>query len=166
MPRSPYLSQAEAESLFRRVEAGEITITALARDLGRDRSALYRLFNRRFGFKVGHATGYSWASTLLLPEEPALVGYIAGIIDGEGSIIRSKKGHWSVKVTMTDFDLIRWLGSLGGKVNTGNTKPPRQPTLTWHVSRRRDVVLLLNALLPYLRVKKGRAEEALAILSH
>ncbi len=166
MSRGPYLKPEESAALYRRVSVDGLTVAELARETGRDKSALYRLFNRRFGYKAGHAAGYAWSPTLRLPQSPERLGYLAGIIDGEGSILRSGEGRWSVKVTMTDEPIMEWMGSLGGRLS-GPYQPRgnRKPTWTWTVARRRDVVSLLTAVRPLLFVKAARADEAAAELS-
>jgi hypothetical protein len=105
-----------------------------------------------------------WSSTLEMGSDPGVLGYVAGIIDGEGSILRTNTGHWQVKVGMTDEPVMRWLHALGGTLayQSREREVNRRPVWTWQVSRRRDVVVLLQALMPYLIVKQEKAELALA----
>ena len=62
---------------------------------------------------------------------------------------------------MTDRSIIEWLGSLGGTVRERPMKPPRKRIWAWRLAAHNDVIAFLEALLPYLRVKRAEAEEAL-----
>ncbi len=163
--RGPYLSAEEALALYERIEAGEVTIAELASETGRDKSALYRLFNRRFGYKAGHAEGFMWPATLTLPDDVAVRAYIAGLIDGDGSIALRADGYWAVLVGMTDEPVIDWLASFGGrKSRPYSPKGNRQTVWQWGVHRRRDVIHLLEAIRPYLIVKASRADQCLSAM--
>src|SRR5438552_12044463 len=96
------------------------------------------------------------------------LAYLAGIIDGEGSISRTPIKdvfRCSVIVYNTDKALMDWLGSFGGRCYIRKFAPGSYSTkLTqygWHVQKARDVILLLSALIPCLRIKKARAQQAL-----
>lgn len=165
--RGPNLKTDEALAMYQRVTSGQVTIAELARETGRDKSALYRLFNRRFGYKAGHAEGYMWQATLAVPDDVAVRAYIAGLVDGDGSIARRRDGYWAVLVGMTDEPVIDWLAAFGGRKSlpyspSGN----RQTVWQWGVNRRRDVVHLLDAIRPYLIVKARRADECLNALRY
>jgi len=104
---------------------------------------------------------------LLVPDDVAIRGYIAGLIDADGSIPFLNQ-HWCVKISMTDEPVIRWLHQFGAhfeaQMRHGASKQdgsPRKPIYTWGVHRRHDVIHLLTAVLPYLIVKKARAEKVL-----
>ena len=104
--------------------------------------------------------------------------YLAGLIDGEGSIAVSrtqtgaaakacKRGHAyraSVTVTMTDLDLLKWAKRATG---VGQICPKKvnvikhRPAWTWSVWST-QAAALLEQLLPYLRIKKGQAENLIA----
>lgn len=88
--------------------------------------------------------------------EPA---YVAGLIDGEGCITRNNK-CWRVQIAMTHEGVIRWLGTFGGTVRERKVSGNRQPCWRWLVMRQRDVLLLLEVVIPYLRVKKQSAIHA------
>ncbi len=159
----PKLTQEQVEELHRRHKAGE-SVAELAHGIGINKASLYRRF--RIAYQQNAAR---WPQTLNIPEDPATVGYIAGIIDGEGSIahIGRNKRHRMVRVTMIDREVIDFLASFGGgRVVKTVPAPPRQPYYTWHVARRLDVVELLSAVLPFLRVpsKRRSAEECLEVL--
>lgn len=111
---------------------------------------------------------FGWTTSVQVPTDQAVLGYIAGLFDGEGSISHTHHGDnaegFYLRIGMTDKDVIEWLGQFGGKVTTA---PPRTPnrkcSYHWAVTRKTDVYLLLTALLPHLKVKR---EKALACLAH
>lgn len=93
--------------------------------------------------------------------------YLAGIIDGEGSIMahhHKSSGAWMVIVTVanTDLRLIDWLDArwhasvCRQRPGTGGHKD----CYAWTVTNRR-VVPVLEAALPYLVLKREHAEIAL-----
>ena len=175
MPRTLWTAEELAE-IVERIESGYATVRSIAREKGVDGSALYRLLSRH-GLARRRTGHISWPATLRLPDDPVLIGYIAGLIDGEGSIVPVKDisrrpgaaprliQRWQVKIGMTDEPVIRWLGSLGGTVTLEPRPiPPRKPHWTWCVARRLDVLILLPAVLPLLRVpaKIEKAQRTLA----
>jgi len=108
--------------------------------------------------------------TLNLPADPALVGYIAGIVDGEGNILSrlrlGRRLQVVVAVTSTDKSLVDWLMRIGGRFQRDITRSStnhfgKKEVLRWIVSRRRDVKLLIEAILPYLIIKRADAIKAL-----
>jgi hypothetical protein len=101
-------------------------------------------------------------ATLRLPVSPAHIGYLAGLLDGEGYIGHHGDGGWVVQVAMTDLAPINWLAQIGGTMRAEPQKPPRRTLYRWRVIRSRDVRDLLIAVRPFLQVKHARADEALA----
>jgi len=100
--------------------------------------------------------------------------YIAGIIDGEGSItIANNKERYKdkvyrsyrlvVQVGNNDIGLIDWLHSLGGCV-TRRPLPSGKVFYNWIVESR-IAGFLLGQLLPYLRIRKRQAEAAILFQS-
>jgi len=138
-----------------RVSSGE-TVSSIAADLNVHKSALYKRLKRK-GVELGRQ---GWSSTLTLPDQTDRA-YIAGIIDGEGSIMLAKGKWWHVKVGMTDRPVIEWLASHGGTFQVQPRRPPRKEAYTWTVARNRDVQTLLLGVLPYLHVKQALAERVL-----
>lgn len=98
---------------------------------------------------------------LHLPITVAEIAYLAGIFDGEGTVITKRhKGreYGHVAIANCDEALISWLASLGGGVTV--TTHPRTDTRTcysWYVSKSVEVVAFLEALMPYLIIKRERA---------
>ncbi len=102
---------------------------------------------------------------IVIPRSRIDRAYIAGILDGEGCITRWRgtKG-WGVQVGMTDKPVIAWLAEMGGTFTVRPGGDRRKEQYVWRVLSQRDVIALLQAVLPYLRVKHERAQECLAEL--
>lgn len=110
----------------------------------------------------------SQSPILNLPSKPEHLGYIAGLIDGEGSI-----RHWNradsqlvvfVQITNTDFSLMEWLQKMGGNVTKefrSIKKPKWKDCYTWKVSRLIDVLRLLEAVEPLMVIKRCKAQKAI-----
>jgi len=93
--------------------------------------------------------------------------YLAGLIDGDGSITRfaPKRGYWNIKIYMMDREVIDWLQAyIGGTTSTYQPKNRIRRVYQWHLSRQAHVRLFLMAVSPYLKVhaKQARAREALS----
>jgi len=100
-------------------------------------------------------------------------GYIAGLVDGEGSlIIRWDKRHryltfsYFMSIGMTHEGVIKWLSDiLGVTYSVSKRKPPRKTMYVLRVFTQTDLVTLLEELLPWLIVKKEQAETMLRFLN-
>lgn len=162
------LTEAQLDEVYKRVLAGE-SVSGLAKEIGVNTSSLSRLLRRRFDFVP---TPF-WSPTLTLPDNPGLVGYIAGLVDGEGSIVRrndSPRGGWCVTISLTHRETIDWLVSWGGRLTSTGKANDRnrlgnKPVWRWMVARQQDVVALLRAIIPYLIVKQDKAQRALQELT-
>jgi hypothetical protein len=159
-------TEAQLTEAYARAQAG-IPVRQIAVEANVNQVSIGRLLKRRFGYVP---TPYR-RPTLTIPNDAAIRAYIAGIIDGEGSIPFLNK-HWCVKVGMTDEPVIRWLHSFGGyfgvefhRSELNKAGAPRKPIYNWEIHRHHDVIHLLNAVLPYLIVKKARADHVLAQIS-
>ena len=96
---------------------------------------------------------------------PYLVGYIAGLIDGEGSINinHKKRQYWlTVDIATTSYPCAQWLKSIiGGHIRISDKPNEKHKTgYHWTVTSR-QALCLLQLMLPYLRIKK---EEALVAI--
>ncbi len=98
----------------------------------------------------------------------AELAYFAGIVDGEGCIqlrhgVRKHIFASILTITNTDPRLIEWIRSrFGGFVYAhGAAKGNRKPSYQW-VSSRGEVVTVLQAILPFMIVKRSQAELLLA----
>jgi hypothetical protein len=116
------------------------------------------------GMTIYSRAPYKTRNTFAVSADPTVLAYIAGIMDGEGSISRDSKGYWRVIVGMTDREVIDYLHSFGGTVHTHTRRvPPRKPLYHWTVRDRRSVSNLLEAILPYMQLtaKKELALQAI-----
>lgn len=92
------------------------------------------------------------------------IGWIAGLVDGEGCVGLMKVTgplRLVLRITMTDRRAPDRLQALvGGTVQPSTARPPRQPAWCWYC-RQRDLPGLLRILLPHLVVKREEVEAAL-----
>jgi hypothetical protein len=99
--------------------------------------------------------------------------YIAGIIDGEGSIILTKLHENEhrrpcISIASTDKELLTYVQSIiGGAINNKkNYKPDRhKDSFTLNIKNKVRVLSILRQISPYLRVDKKR-NRALWILEN
>ena len=99
-----------------------------------------------------------------------IAAYIAGLVDGEGSIMLNVAAtHFqpSIQVVSTDLSILTWLQQvLGcGAIRPKTQRPKydqwtekRRDQWTFSVNSMSDVKYILELILPYLRVKKRHAE--------
>lgn len=105
-------------------------------------------------------------------DDVATMAYLSGLFDGEGGInVSRRKGTKSFKlkvsVEMTGKMSQELLHRLfGGTLRERhNPRPNHRPTLSWNLDGRRAKGFL-EAALPYLRIKKPEAIEALVFIAH
>jgi len=92
------------------------------------------------------------------------LAYLAGLLDGEGSIGFIKKIRPRVSVYNTDRKVMDWLvENVGGKVGQDSARG-RVPCMRWSLDAARNVYGLCKAVLPYLIIKKHKAEEVMKFL--
>lgn len=90
--------------------------------------------------------------------------YVAGIVDGEGSIyfgLTHGKGHLQAILTVKMCDFIVPLslyGKFGGTFKRVKRSGFRKDIWEWKVGSRREVVKILKLLAPKLLVKRKQAE--------
>lgn len=108
-----------------------------------------------------------------MTNDPAILGYAAGLIDGEGTISTNGR-QWVgtrqcmptvyIKVLMTDVRPIQWLHQQFGGVtrHVPARKATHKDAYYWCAS---PILAgeVLAALLPYLIVKRSQAEKAIAL---
>jgi hypothetical protein len=90
----------------------------------------------------------------------ALAGYLAGIIDGDGSVCFVKKRP-RVTVYGTCRPLMDWLKATLGNGSIGKHNTGRELNLSWTITAARDVHALLVAVRPFMIVKATDADEVL-----
>lgn len=96
--------------------------------------------------------------------EPWESAYLAGIIDGEGSITLTKmqKGEFRrpcITITSTDFELLAYLQKLigGVLVKKKNYNPQKHKNaFTLVIKKKMQVFLILEEIFPYLRIHKKK----------
>ena len=98
------------------------------------------------------ARRYGSAKVLTLPSQEAELGYLAGLIDGNGCITwrDTERRHWSVKVTMADREIIDYLLTIGGTRSQQLPRNRRRMSFGWYLSRQEHVRDFLRAVAPYL----------------
>ncbi len=87
--------------------------------------------------------------------------YIAGLFDGEGCVLISTKQRFGrpvfwleISITNTDLPVLEWVFSkLGGRLQKKSySKKGNRPLWRWRASSK-EAASILEALLPYLRIK-------------
>jgi len=98
---------------------------------------------------------------------PSDAAYLAGIIDGEGSIsllkiVRNNKTFISPVITITNTDkkLVDWVVSVypNGVWRVRQRDATHKLVNEWALNKISDVAHLLSQLLPYLTIKKDKAK--------
>ena len=98
--------------------------------------------------------------------------YLAGLVDADGSIrlkfYKHKKNgkkypRLEIKVSNTDFKVMGWLKKVTGVgyVWTDKRQPPRKEYHQWFALTA-AARKILNEILPYLVIKRTKAEQILA----
>jgi len=90
--------------------------------------------------------------------------YIAGLLDGEGTISISNQFYLRACIRNTDLKVLEWIQSfMGGAIYPDNRRV--KPCYSLEYSSR-TVEKFLSRLCPYLRIKKTQAEFALSLNLH
>lgn len=97
---------------------------------------------------------------------PVRLGWLAGIIEGEGWI-GNRNGRPTIQVIMTDEDVVRrvheWSGGLGTVVGPSTPKDQRKPYWSWRITARDDAAAFIATISPYLGARRrARAQAVLA----
>lgn len=94
------------------------------------------------------------------------LAYAAGFIDGEGCFYIDKNWKISISCSNTDKPIIEWLKrKFGGSICKNATrinKPNHRRVYSWQIVAN-QAALLLNAIVPYLKIKTEQALILLAI---
>lgn len=124
--------------------------------------------------KLGIARGLRNPGADLSTLTEAELGYIAGFMDGEGSILISETGKLNptLQFPNTHRAAIEWLQrklTVGGLAITVRSKatavnPHYKDLYQLHIGGALNVYSILKAILPYLIIKKEKAERAIRIL--
>jgi hypothetical protein len=108
---------------------------------------------------------------LHIPKRSTELSYMAGIVDGEGSVMcvnakKSKDGVLPrVSVRNTDKKLMDWIvGTFGGVYYTAQppiSHPHHKVSYRWHVDTTLDIVGFLRAIKQYLIIKRDSCDKVL-----
>jgi hypothetical protein len=117
-----------------------------------------------------------WERMKRLNQEPVLVPehfqksekraqYLAGYLDGDGSISGTYiRGH-NISITSTDFVAIKWLmANYGGRFQSCQRDSRHKLIYKWFVSGSKNKERLLLDVIPHLLIKRDRAKLLLEIL--
>lgn len=155
-------------ALARRYLAG-MTLTELGTRTGRHRSNVRRRLIAA-GVKFRRCGRRILPMTIRIPRDPAVLAYVAGLFDGEGNLHwRRRTGRTNsarISIYNTYIPVMVWLTQKIGGTRRLHDSPGRlrrgwKPLETWEVTRARDCIALLDALLPYLRIKRAAARAVL-----
>jgi len=100
--------------------------------------------------------------------------YIAGIIDGEGSISLTRMHENEhrrpcISIASTDLELLGYIQSLSGGVinNKKNYIPDKhRDSYTLTIKKKEEVLSLLKIISPYLRIDKKRKRAQLILTKY
>ncbi len=92
--------------------------------------------------------------------------YVAGIFDGDGSILKSGKYAIAIVLGQTDADFVKALSRYGGTVYKKTFKEPskRNTMYYWILKIMGIQRAFLEKTLPYYRIKRKQAEIALQLV--
>ena len=106
-----------------------------------------------------------------MPENPRELGYIAGLLDGEGHI------SWTVKkrrngitkqphigISNTNPNVLKYLEALGGRISWRPRRGKFSACGTWQIDGTLNIIAFLRNILPSLIIKRKQAEEMLSEL--
>lgn len=121
--------------------------------------------------RMGFAKGVRNPGVDLSHLTPYEIGYIAGFMDGEGSILFSSgsKLNPTIQFPNTNKESIEWLLkklTVGGlAITVREKKNPNWKTLYQiHIGGAKNVYDILVAIQPHLIIKRKKADQALEIL--
>src|SRR5437667_1368864 len=169
-----------SEDNFLNENYGKTRPSAIAKALGRSKASIY---HRSMHLHLASVLGSpEFSKRQSLPRtaqaftgttEPAVLGYVAGIIDGEGSITMPPTLAISVTTT-TRILAVRLQAMVGGSITGpylyqktkvfGTRRCSVKPQYHWGITSRYHLYQLLKALLPYLVLKDGKAKQAISYL--
>lgn len=101
--------------------------------------------------------------SITVPTDERVLYYLAGIIDGEGSI-GMVKNRPVVSIYNTDERLMRWVVEVFGGNYSRADERGRVACFTWRISAARDVYALCSALADCLLIKAVRCRAVVKYL--
>lgn len=103
--------------------------------------------------------------TIRIPADPAILGYVAGLLDGEGNIY-ARGYSVDVSIANTNVEVLRWVQRtfVAGRIAISHrARGNHKDCYAWHIGRAADIAALLKSVLPYLIIKRGRAEKMIGL---
>lgn len=154
-----YASGSLVRDIARSQHVGTARVTRALREAGVDTTEAAKR-------AVAHRSSVAYVKHSRWHRPPeTTIAYMAGLIDGEGCITRASRGRWYLVVSqLAKTGLCEWLVEATGVGSTYADGRDR-PMGRWMVMRQLEVVDVLQAALPYLRVKRDQAEEALSAIA-
>ncbi len=109
------------------------------------------------------------AQTITVPTNLLALGYLAGLVDGEGTIgtiaPTKRRGETArIAVYNNNTDVMAWLCRIVGGASRLSDRRGRVPGYTWQIAAVRDVYVLCKALLPCLIIKRANAQSVIDFL--
>ena len=112
-----------------------------------------------------------------IPQETWKVAYLAGLFDGEGCItFRNGQGHHAeaspqLSIVNTNHEAMKWVretfgGGSGRVVDQGSRGLHRKPCYVIYYEAILEMKDLLEAMMPYLIIKKQKALESLTLIEN
>jgi DNA-binding CsgD family transcriptional regulator len=147
------------------------SLSEIARILDRTRSSVASKV-WELGLAPEHYNGIRNTTNINTNIPEWLKGYVAGMIDGDGiiSIVKTtrndrKEPHWKplVAITNTNREALEFIAKEVGAFRFHNKrgtigKNSKRPVYRIIIVRHKDVLVLLEMLLPYLMIKRRQAE--------
>lgn len=126
------------------------------------------IYKRLKNFNIPRFNGRLKPLSINVPSDPVILAYLAGIIDGEGTIEVFHDGNKSqtmrphLTIANTHLGLLKYLvKTVGGGYSQNSTPSHCKQGYHWSLYRASDILALTTAILPYLIIKKEGAERVI-----
>lgn len=115
-------------------------------------------------FCSGRCRGVVQQIPLTIPGDTESLIYMAGIVDGEGTITVDGEARPRIIVANSSVVLMEWIAeTFGGRLHRQRTRSPKhKPVMVWYMGAEQSVALC-RLLMPYLKIKRRQAEIVLAV---
>jgi len=169
-------SEEEYQQAIQLYEQGA-SLPEIEQKIGISQGALYNYFKQKGILirKRGQAMALAMLrgrfkkSNVYIPKTKWKIAYLAGLIDGEGSVFLRNAFSKSrviplIRVVNTDPKMIEWIHqNFGGRkaIHRKYGKANWKPVHRWETDSIMACKVILEALLPFLITKKKNAEEVL-----
>jgi hypothetical protein len=152
-------------------QTGVTSMGHIALKHGFERTAVYAAA-RRYGLSDWKRRPFNRLRRdpqITIPTDPATLGYVAGLLDGEGHIgryfINGKYPLWRAQITNTFLPTLEWLTTIFtvGTISISK-REPYLPCGHWQIHTQIDTLRFLQAVQPWLQIKADVAKRAIAEL--